>query len=98
MSPLAFGSWLLAKSQELKARSGLLPLQQIHFVHVNRLLVTEEGDQDTEANGGFGGGVGDYKNREHLAVQGAGTTAQAGWHALPVARESHQVQVHGIQD
>src|SRR5271166_4058337 len=66
--------------------SAALPLQQIHFVHVHRLLVAEEGDDDAEADRGFGGGVGNHEDREHLPVQSV------------QPRERHQVQVHGIQD
>jgi hypothetical protein len=45
-----------------------LPLQQIHFVHVNRLLISEEGDQYAETNGRFGRRISNHKNGEHLAV------------------------------
>src|SRR6202049_426829 len=63
-----------------------LPLQQIHFIHVDRLLITEEGDQDAEAYGSFGGGVGDYENREDLTVQRPGTMD-----SLPVRSEERRV-------
>ena len=45
------------------------------------------------AHRGFGRGVGNYKNCEHLSVQRRGPV-----NALPVVRESDQVQVDGIQD
>src|SRR5271166_1926688 len=48
--------------------SAALPFQQIHFVHVHRLLIAEEGDDDAQADRGFGGGVGDHENREHLPL------------------------------
>src|ERR1700727_2781225 len=97
ISPLAFGCWPLArprkaKSKKPRAKSGS-PLQQVHFVYVDRLLITEEGDQDAEADRGFGGGVGDYKNCEDLAVQGRRTVQ-----SLPVAREGDQIQIDGVQD
>src|SRR6516165_7357300 len=63
-----------------------LPLQQINLVHVDRLLVAEEGDQDAEADGGFGGGIGDDKDSEDLSVKAV------------EPREGDQVQVDGIQD
>src|ERR1019366_896162 len=66
--------------------SASLPFQQIHFVHVHRLLVAEEGDDDAEADCGFGGRIGDDEDGEHLPVH------------PPQPRERHQVQVHGIQD
>src|ERR1700680_3273457 len=64
-----------------------LPLQQIHFVHINRLLISEEGDQYAETNSRFGRRISNHKNGEHLAVQTA-----------PVTRESNQVQVYRIED
>src|ERR1700680_1320991 len=64
-----------------------LPLQQIHFVHINRLLISEEGDQYAETNSRFGRRITNHKNVEHLAVQTA-----------PVTRESNQVQVYRIED
>src|SRR5216684_4831398 len=71
----------------LTATTDFLPLQQIHFVNVNGLLITEEGDQNAQANGGLGCGVGDYKDGEHLTVQSA-----------PQTGERYQVQVHGIKN
>src|SRR5215472_16442782 len=66
--------------------AALLPFQQINFVYVDRLLVAEEGDQDAEADGGFRGGIGDDKDGKDLSVKAVET------------RESHQVQVDGVQD
>src|SRR5215470_13262153 len=69
-----------------RAIAALLPLQQINFVYVDRLLVAEEGDQDAEADGSFRGGIGDDKDGKDLSVKAVET------------RESHQVQVDGVQD
>jgi hypothetical protein len=71
---LAFGFTLklIWPGQRLRAnelRAVPLPLQQMHFVYVHRLLVAEEGDQDSQADRSFGGGVGDDKDGEDLAVQ-----------------------------
>src|SRR4051812_9440199 len=63
-----------------------LPLQQIHVVHVHRLLVTEEGDDDAEPDSGFRCGIGDDEDGEHLPVQ------------VMQARESNQVEVHRVKD
>ena len=45
-----------------------LPLQQIHFIHVDRLFIPEEGDQDAQSYCGFRRCIGDNENREHLAL------------------------------
>src|SRR5882762_4861406 len=60
---LAFSSWLAARSSKLLAKGQVLtaksfsPFQQINLIHIDRLLITEEGDQNAEPYGGFSGGV-----------------------------------------
>ena len=52
----------------MPADAGRLPFQQIDFIHVHRGTVTEEGDQDSEANRCFRGRIGGNKNSEDLAM------------------------------
>src|SRR5579862_394671 len=63
------------------------PLQKINLIRVHRLFVAEEGDDQAQAHGGFGGGVGNHEDGEHLTV-----------HVMKHLRKSHQVDVHRVQD
>src|ERR1700689_4785323 len=63
------------------------PLQQIHFVYIDRLLVAEEGDQNSEPDRSLGGGVGNHENGKYLAVQSS-----------PKPRKRNQVEVHSVQN
>src|SRR5260370_33050180 len=64
-----------------------LPFQQIHFVGQHGFAIPEKRDDDAEPHGGFSGRVGNNEERENLAVHGA-----------EQPRESHQVDIQGIQD
>src|SRR5262245_34724797 len=46
-----------------------LPLHQIDFVDVHRFLVLEHGDDDAEADCGFGGSDGNHKDGEDLSCE-----------------------------
>src|SRR5579871_5991323 len=63
------------------------PFQQVHFVDVDRLFIAEEGNQNAEADRGFGGGVGNNENRKNLPMLRA-----------PETGERDQVQVYGVQN
>src|SRR5215469_16853404 len=63
-----------------------LPLQKIRFVHIHRLLISEEGDDNAQSDRGLCGCIGNNENCKHLPVQSV------------QPRKCHQVQVHGVQD
>src|SRR5579862_2548013 len=81
------------ETRNSKLETVSLPLQQIHFIHVDRLPITEEGDQNSQPDGSFSCCVGDYKNCENLTMQCVPAV-----NPLPVARKRHQVQIDGVQD
>src|SRR5689334_19756286 len=63
-----------------------LPLQAREGFGVQRLAVTEQGDDDREADGGFRGGDGHHEEHDDLAVGGAERAAEGD------EREVHRVQ------
>src|SRR5215475_2658920 len=64
-----------------------LPFHQIDFVGVDRFLVAEQRNDDAKAYSRFRRRVDDYEDRKGLSA-----------HRLELVRESHQVDVDGIQD
>src|SRR5208282_2428893 len=86
-SSFAFRCSLFAHATSEQRTAVLLPFQQINLIHIDRLFIPEEGDQNAEARGGFGGSVYYDKDREQLPMQ-----------VSPHARERYQVQVYRIQD
>src|SRR5512133_1132114 len=84
---LRYSFLVLRKTLNLVPRtSHHLPLQQVHFVHVHRLLVAEEGDQNAQSDGGLCGGVGHDEDGENLSLQ------------VVKAGKGDKVQVHRIQN
>src|SRR3954470_23564155 len=73
-------------SSQLSAVSSYLPLQQIHFVYVDRFLIPKESNQNTQPDRRFRCCIGNDENREHLTLQ------------VVQPRERNQIQVYGIQD
>src|ERR1700758_2363942 len=63
------------------------PFQHVHFVCEDRFAIPEKRQDDTEADGGFGGRVRNDENGEHLAIDRA-----------EVARERDEVDIYGVQD
>src|SRR5271156_5529608 len=63
------------------------PFQHVHFIGEQRFAIAEKRQDDSEADGGFSGGVSDYKNCEDLAV-----------HVAEHVREGDQVDVHCVQN
>src|SRR5208282_4804669 len=84
---LAIHTCLPAARSACSQLAALLPFQQINLIHIDRLFIPEESDQNAEAGGGFGGGVYYDKDREQLPME-----------VSPHARERYQVQVHRVQD
>src|SRR5258707_10564499 len=57
--------FLRANSYELRAS---LPPHQIRFIHIDRVPVMKEGDENGQADGGFGGGDGHHEKDEKKSV------------------------------
>src|SRR6202007_1445153 len=60
---------------------------EIHFVGEDGFAITEEGNDDAEADGSFRSGVGDDKEGEDLSG-----------YVVEVPREGDQVNVNGVED
>src|SRR3954464_14718488 len=71
----------------------VLPLQQIHFIHIDRLFVAEEGDQNAKPHRRLSGSIGNDEDRKYLPMQ-----SPRPLNSLPVSREGDQVQVYRIEN
>src|SRR5271166_5692077 len=64
-----------------------LPFEEVHFVGEDRFTVAEEGNDNTETDGGFGSGVRDDEQGEDLTSDIAED-----------AREENEVDVDGVEN
>src|ERR1700733_3454595 len=85
LSSIAVRSSRTALSEERLA--ALLPFQQINLIHIDRVFIAKEGDQNSQPHGGFGGGIDYDKDCENLPVQPS-----------PHTREGHQIKVYRVQN
>src|SRR5215212_661375 len=60
----------------MKSMAAALSFQQIHLVHVDRVALAEDGDDDSEAHGDLGSGDRHHKESEDLPVKAAPLTGK----------------------